>query len=136
MRKILSAGGIVARTVGEEQQVLLLTYPGSDMLRLAKGHVEQGEAIEEAALRETREETGAQDLKIVRKIGVVVRESLEDSGETVIKDIHMFLMRVTKFGNSTSGETSEWFTFSEAENKMFFPEEGEFLRKYRQSIYE
>ena len=49
-----AAGGVVVR--GED--VLVLRRPGRDEIRLPKGHVEPGEGLAEAALRETREETG------------------------------------------------------------------------------
>jgi 8-oxo-dGTP pyrophosphatase MutT (NUDIX family) len=53
-----SAGGVVLVPVGSTLLVALISLRGGDVLALPKGHIEAGEAPEEAAVRETREETG------------------------------------------------------------------------------
>jgi 8-oxo-dGTP pyrophosphatase MutT (NUDIX family) len=54
----VSAGGVVYRTRGADVEVLILLKRTSGLWRLPKGHVEQGETPEAAAVREVREETG------------------------------------------------------------------------------
>ncbi len=49
-----AAGGIVVH----KGQVLVLLRPTAGEVRLPKGHVESGETLEAAALREVMEETG------------------------------------------------------------------------------
>jgi 8-oxo-dGTP pyrophosphatase MutT (NUDIX family) len=49
-----SAGGIVAR----DGRILLIATAGGKRWQLPKGHVEEGEAPEQTAVREVREETG------------------------------------------------------------------------------
>ncbi len=56
MGKIVEASGMVILTRGVPQQVLLLQH--ADRWDLPKGHVEPGEDLLSAALRETQEETG------------------------------------------------------------------------------
>lgn len=59
-----SAGVVVFRETPQGRRFLLLDY--SRYFDFAKGHVEQGESDEAAAVRETREETGIDDLSFVR----------------------------------------------------------------------
>lgn len=51
-------------------QVVLLDRPSRQEIRLPKGHVEPGEDPEAAARRETAEETGFADLRLLAGLGV------------------------------------------------------------------
>lgn len=51
-------------------QVVLLDRPSRQEIRLPKGHVEPGEDPETAARRETAEETGFADLRLLAGLGV------------------------------------------------------------------
>jgi len=59
-----SAGAIIFTLKNNVIHYLLLHYP-SGHWEFAKGHIEQGEKPEEAAIREIQEETGINDLKLV-----------------------------------------------------------------------
>jgi 8-oxo-dGTP pyrophosphatase MutT (NUDIX family) len=56
-----SAGGVVVRRIAGEVHVLLIRDPYRNW-GLPKGHLEEGEAAADAALREVREETGLEAL--------------------------------------------------------------------------
>jgi 8-oxo-dGTP pyrophosphatase MutT (NUDIX family) len=49
-----SAGGLVVR----DDEILLISLHGGRRWQLPKGHIEPGEQVEAAAVREVREETG------------------------------------------------------------------------------
>lgn len=56
--RVVSAGGVVYHLDRDSARVLLVRERDSGLWRLPKGHVEQGETPEQAAVREVREETG------------------------------------------------------------------------------
>ena len=70
-----SAGGIVTQRnilshlPPAETYLLLLDRPSRAEVRLPKGHIDPGEGAKKAALRETCEETGFCDLRILADLG-------------------------------------------------------------------
>lgn len=58
----LAAGAVIA--VDPNAEVLLLHEPLEDRWCLPKGHVEAGESMHDAALREVREETGLEQIQL------------------------------------------------------------------------
>ena len=64
MPKEKSAGAIIYTVKNGVPHYLLLHYP-SGHWEFAKGHIEEGESAEQAAVREIEEETGLKDLKLV-----------------------------------------------------------------------
>lgn len=134
MKQATSAGGIFVKNEGKKDYLLLLIYKNSGKLGLLKGHAEPGETIEQTALREVLEEAGLEDVKIIKKIGEVVREAQEKNGTTALKTIHIFLMSTPGFNHLKPEEDYGWFEYDEAVNMMSFPEEKEFLQKYKKTI--
>lgn len=64
MANVQAAGGLVENAAGE---ILMMRRRG--WWDLPKGHVEEGETHEQAALREVTEETGLQQVRIIRPLG-------------------------------------------------------------------
>ena len=95
MRISESAGGIVLNSKG---QVLVVSQNG-DSWSLPKGHLDPGENELQAAKREILEESGVEDLELVRKIGTYERPRIrlgggDDQEET--KRITLFLFRTAQ----------------------------------------
>jgi len=68
-RPLLTADTIIRRRDGSVVLVKRLSPPFRDFYAIPGGFVEYGETIEEAAVREAKEETGL-DVKIERLVGV------------------------------------------------------------------
>ena len=76
-----------------EGAVLVLDRPSRDEVRLPKGHIEDGEAPEAAALRETAEEAGYDDLEIVADLGSQIVE-FDYRGHHYIRNEYYYLMHL------------------------------------------
>jgi 8-oxo-dGTP pyrophosphatase MutT (NUDIX family) len=102
-----TAGGVIV----QDGKMLLLDRPTRQEVRLPKGHIEEGETPEEAALRETSEETGYVDLQIVADLG---RQTVEFDyqGEHFIREEYYFLMQLRS--ERQVSRTSE-------DEKQFYP---------------
>lgn len=93
MEREISAGGLVfRRTPKGVQFALMLDSYGK--WAFPKGHVEGGESREEAAARETLEELGLEEVRLLEylgKIDIWFRDRYEKKGVLIHKDIHYFL---------------------------------------------
>lgn len=127
MNKVISAGGIIVRD-NPNKQILLTIYTHIHGLGLPKGHVEEGETVDAAAIREVTEETGLTNLSIIKKLGIINRQATERDGTPVEKDIHMFLMSSTEpYFHQKAEEEYGWFDIEKAIPQMAIKEDREFL---------
>jgi 8-oxo-dGTP pyrophosphatase MutT (NUDIX family) len=85
-----SAGGLVIRNLRGRPHVAVVRVRDR-VLALPKGHPEQGEAAQDAALREVREETGLEATP-VEKLGDI-RYWYARDGDRVLKIVRFFLLR-------------------------------------------
>ncbi len=135
MKRVISAGGIITKIENDQLKICLVRLrPPMKGYVFPKGHVELGETYEQTALREVAEETGLSNLTIKQKLGVVQRQSTENDGTQVTKNIHLYLMTTDSFQHNQSDERYEWFTIDEALKALNFIEEKEFLFKNRDQI--
>ena len=113
----VSAGGIVFRRLPDGGARFLLIKDSYDNWGFPKGHLEDGESPAEAAVRETAEETGLDDLVLQGPIRVIDWH-FRFRGRHIHKYCHFFLLESTE-GEPTpqadEGITAcQWRTLEEA----------------------
>lgn len=128
----VSAGGVVVKR--EDSILVLLARRGRDW-QLPKGLVEEGERIEETAVREVREETGI-DARIIKPLGKINYWYYRE-GVRVYKTVHFFLMEA--MGGSTEEHDSEmdevrWFGIDEALNVIGYRNEKDLIEKAKREL--
>jgi len=103
-----------------------------------KGHVEKGESLEDAAKRETTEETGYKNMEIIDTLETLHLKYPWDDGFMHKKDIHYFLAKLIddereELKQSEQEESAtvkvEWMSLEKAEKELLFDDEREILRK-------
>lgn len=131
-RRELSAGGIVYRRSAGTIEVALIRT--GKRWGLPKGHVEQGERIQEAACREVLEETGLEG-EVVEKLGdISYRYAYKKAGgevARVFKRVHFYLLRWSKgevHGHDYEVDEARWFPLDEAVDKLSYPTEQKMIR--------
>lgn len=130
MKKAVSAGGVII----QNGKILFTKLTHVGKITFPKGHIEKGETPKMAALREVTEETGFIDIKIVKKLGIVTKPSIERDGTRITKDIHLYLMEIT--GNTrreNQEEETEWLTIDDA-LPLMVPQEVVFLKKNKNKL--
>ncbi|MEO8458206.1 MAG: NUDIX hydrolase [Chloroflexota bacterium] len=130
-----SSGGIVYRTGDRGIEVCIVGRSSDGVWGLPKGTPNEGETLEQTAMREVQEETGL-EVAIDEKIGVV-EYWFARSGVRYHKWVHYYLMQ------STGGDTSrhdleydkvEWRTVPDALRTLTFKNEANMLDKARDMI--
>lgn len=135
MKTTVSAGGIVVKAENNQTKICLIQLRSPmEGYVFPKGHIESDETYEQTALREVSEETGLSNLVIQKKLGVVRRQSIENDGTAVTKDIHLYLMSTDNYRHGKSDETYRWFTIRKALEILNFIEEKEFILKHQREI--
>ncbi len=135
IRIATSAGAFILREVDGELKIGLAHHsrPGKEWV-LPKGHVEEGETLEQAALREIYEETGLTRVCLLLHLGSLMRESLRSNGDVEQKTIHYFLAYALEDGQLTPPPETTftyigWFAPAEAVALLPFEAEQSFLRE-------
>src|SRR5260370_39694486 len=91
-RTAVSAGAIILREIEGELKLALAHHKNSAKeWVLPKGHVDPGESLEQAALREIHEETGLARVQLIKHLGTIMRQSIKSNGDVEDKTIHYFL---------------------------------------------
>ncbi|MEM1615770.1 MAG: bis(5'-nucleosyl)-tetraphosphatase [Pyrobaculum sp.] len=124
----LSAGAVVFY-LSNTPEFLLLHYPAGHW-DFPKGNVEFGEAPEEAALREIKEETGL-DAELVPGFREEIEYFYVKAGRRVRKKVILFLARAFSKEVKLSWEHVGyvWLPYSQALAKVTYPNSRQVLAK-------
>ena len=125
----VSAGGLVIDSTGTKG-LLIGRRDLKDQSRerllwsLPKGHIEEGETPEQAAVREVQEETGIES-EIARELGVIDFWFMA-GGNRIHKTVHHYLFK--EIGGELSPQITEvddvgWFPLSEIVELLAYPDE-------------
>jgi len=131
----VSAGGLVVDHSGKNGLLIgRIDHKDSSGKRilwsLPKGHIEEGETPEQAALREVAEETGIESA-IERSLGVIDFWFMA-GGKRIHKTVHHYLFRET--GGKLAAQESEvdevgWFPLSEIVDRLAYPDEKKLIAR-------
>lgn len=133
-----SAGGVVVRPVAGDWHALLIKDPYGKW-SLPKGHIEGGESLREAAIREVEEETGIRPETVGPRIDTVDWIFRKDD-ETVHKYCTFFLMRsrngraVPQFDEGITD--CMWLPVRDAASRIKYPDTREVVLRADEKIAE
>lgn len=134
----ISAGGIVFRRTPKGVRLAFIMDPFNKWA-FAKGHVEKGESIIDAAVRETQEEMGIDKLRVIAPLGTIDfwfrdRYRPETKGVLIHKYVHYYLMQAPSraFGRPQKKEKIRriiWVPLRDAMRKSSYDDVRPILRK-------
>lgn len=131
----ISCGGIVGRrNAAGELEVALIATHGGERWALPKGLIRKGESLEEAALREVREETGLAAAIIAPFEPIEYWFWWGPAGRKTRhhKRVHYFLMRYVSGDTADhDGEVDDarWFPLAEAVQRASYKSEWQLLQQ-------
>ena len=130
-KREFSAGGIVVKRERGRLKVLLIK-DGYGRWTWPKGNIGKGESSEDAALRETKEETGLKKLRVVERIDKI-NYFYRLHGELIFKTVYLFLIE-TKGREPLRIQAAEiqdarWFTPEETLETVAYKGAKEILKK-------
>lgn len=131
MRIEKSVGAVIFRSE-QEPRYLLLKY-GAGHWDFVKGHIEEGEKEQETLLRETREETGIDDLEIIPGFREVIDYHYRSGRELVYKQVAFYLAETQNREVKLSFEHVDyrWLPFSSALEQLTYQNARRVLEKAR-----
>ena len=131
----VSAGGLVIDTTGKLGLLIgrrdQKDASGNRILwSLPKGHIEEGESPEQAALREVQEETGIESV-IEKSLGVIDFWFMA-GGKRIHKTVHHYLFRES--GGLLAPQETEvdevaWFPLAEIVERLAYPDEKKLIAR-------
>ncbi|MHB8585797.1 MAG: bis(5'-nucleosyl)-tetraphosphatase [Thermoplasmatota archaeon] len=127
-----SAGAVVYREAESGREYLLLRY-GPGYWGFPKGHVEAGESVLEAAMREVEEETGIGpgNLQLIDGFLRKTAYKFRRGRNLVDKGVEYFLLKSSTSAVKISAEHTafEWLPFAGALERVSFDSSKELLRE-------
>jgi 8-oxo-dGTP pyrophosphatase MutT (NUDIX family) len=133
-RKAVSAGAIILREVEGQLKIALAQHQrGTKTWVLPKGHVEPGETLEQAALREVHEEAGLVNIQLISYLGSIMRQSVKSYGVRIEKTIHFYLAYALDEAQDPTDAgfiTVGWFSPQQAVTLLPYETDRAFLQEH------
>lgn len=135
MPREISAGVILFRRTPEPQYLLL--HYGSGHWDLPKGHIEPGEAAEETARRELKEETGVSEVRFLEGYRQTLRYFFRQQGIGIFKVVIFFLAETVQSDVRLSHEHIgfDWLPYEAALARLTFKNSRELLTKAHDHVW-
>ena len=116
-----SAGIVLFRNDSGKNEFLLLNYPQGHW-DFVKGKIEQNETSHEAAIRETREETGITNIEFIDGFEESVEYDFRFKKENIHKKVIFFLAKTSEKNIKLSHEHNDysWLEYDDALKKTTF----------------
>jgi len=114
-----SAGAILYRdTRGRREYLLLKSRPGD--WEFPKGGVENGEELQQTAIREVKEEAGITDFRLVDGFREEYDYVFEANGDRIHKTVHLFVAKSFEASAELSHEhrDHQWRDYQQALNTI------------------
>lgn len=129
--RVTAAGGFVTRRRGGTLELLLIFRRGT--WDLPKGKLDAGEAVEDCAVREVREELGITDVELRRALGSTVH-AYREKKRCMVKTTHWYEMATgaDEFAPQAEEDIEKvsWMPWREARGKVGF----ETLRRHMDAV--
>ena len=123
MAKFKQAGAIIVRTGKTGPRILLVTARRNpNNWIFPKGHVESGETLKAAAVREAREEAGIEG----KVVGAAGKMSFEFGDNTY--RVHYFVVKTADSGEQREGRRLRWLKYKQALRWLTYEETRDLLR--------
>jgi len=129
MTSVLKAGTVVFSNK-EPEKILVLYQKKHHDFSFPKGHVEQGETLEQCAIRETKEETGL-DVVLQRKL---CETEYQNNTDGLVK-LTFFVAKCLDDENikTETGGIAYWMNLDEALEKISYPNLKDVLKKLKEN---
>ncbi|MBI3630967.1 MAG: NUDIX domain-containing protein [Candidatus Sungbacteria bacterium] len=131
-----SAGAVVYRDAKRGREYLLLKHPRKEpepkeYWNFPKGHIEKGETSQEAARRETEEETGLCGIAFIPGFKETERYVYVAKGRKVLKFVVWFIAESKKKRVKISREHSgaAWLPYDRAYERVFYQGSRRLIQK-------
>lgn len=132
--KTVSAGGVILNAEG---LILIVSQHGTSW-SLPKGHIEDGEAVLEAAKREIWEETGITELNLVKFLGEYDRYKIgkdpHSDDQSELKTIKLYLFRTSQeklSSNDPDNPEARWVDRDEVSSYLTHPKDKAFFESIK-----
>ena len=135
MEKEKSAGAVIFKPGKRGNKYLLLHYEAG-YWDLPKGHVEKNESEEETARREVKEETGIENIAILRGFKEKIHYFYRFEGKLLSKDVVFFLARADQENVKISFEHIgfEWLPYKKALERLTYKTAKDILKKVNEFL--